>query len=115
GGTDVLAEGLKLSGPTSDTLEVVLRSGAAQINGTVTDAKNQAVAAIEAVLVPAERNRFDLYKTAVTDQNGRFSITGIRPGEYLLFSWDGVDPFRYFDEDFLKRFNAEGKPAHVSE
>ena len=54
------------------------------------------------------------YKTAVTDQNGHFTMTGIATGEYTLFSWDAMEPFAYMDPDFLKRYESQGRSVNVS-
>ena len=42
-------------------------------------------------------------------------MMGITPGDYKLFSWDGLDPFRYMDPDFISKFESNGTPVHVDE
>jgi hypothetical protein len=34
------------------------------------------------------RNVKELFESAITDQNGKFSINSIAPGDYKVFSWD---------------------------
>ena len=115
GGTDILTDVFKFSGSTSGTLDVVVSSGTGQVNGGVIDGRNRPVPNILAVLVPMQRNRADLYRIAKTDQNGRFAMMGITPGDYKLFSWDGLEPFRYMDPDFISKFESDGTPVHVDE
>src|SRR5262249_38641140 len=115
GGTDMLTDIFKFSGSTSGTLDVVVSSGAAQLNGGVIDGRNRPVPNILAVLVPMQRNRTDLYRVAETDQNGRFAMMGITPGDYNLFSWEGIETFRYMDPDFISKFQSDGTPVHVGE
>ena len=115
GGTDILTDVFKFSGSTSGTLDVVVSSGTAQVNGGVIDGRNRPVPNILAVLVPMQRNRADLYRIAETDQKGRFAMMGITPGDYKLFSWDGLEPFRYMDPDFISKFESNGTPVHVDE
>ena len=114
-GTDILSDVFKFSGSASGRLDIVVSSGAAQINGAVTNAKGLPVPGVQAILVPVQRNRPDLYRMADTDQNGRFTMTGITPGEYRLFSWEAIEPYRYLDPDFLKRFESDGRAIHIAE
>jgi hypothetical protein len=73
GAEDLLSKPFRFSGPGSGTFEVIFRSGAAQVSGIVTDAQSQTGRGITVVLIPAQRNRGDLYRTSQTDQNGSFS------------------------------------------
>jgi hypothetical protein len=97
----------------ASSLNVVLQRGTGAIRGTVRDAKSQA-AGVEVVLVPEQRRRLDLYKTAITDKSGRFTIPEIPPGSYRLFSWEGIDPNAYYDPDVLTRDEARGVPVRVA-
>jgi hypothetical protein len=103
-------------GPDPPTLDIVLSPNVSQIEGIVTDAKMQPVGGVQAVLIPdSNRDRLDLYKTATTDQAGRFKITSVAPGEFKIFSWETLDGNQYFDPDFLRRSEAAGKPVRVTE
>jgi hypothetical protein len=115
---DVLNQPLKLSGPVPGGagLEVVISPNVGQISGMVTDERLQPVAGVLAVLVPDKnRDRPEHFKSAMTDQNGRFSITGIVPGDYKLFSWESLETYGYFDPELLKRTEPLGKLVHVAE
>jgi protocatechuate 3,4-dioxygenase beta subunit len=115
---DALNEPLLISGPTSETrnLDIVLSSKAGQIDGTLVDEKSRPLPGLQAVLVPDQsRHRIDLYKTAVTDQSGHFTIHGITPGEYKIFAWEAMEPFAYFDSDFVRQSEQKGKPVSISE
>src|SRR5207244_12135551 len=105
----------KITRSTSGTRDVVMRSCTGQVNVCVIDDRNRPVPNILAVLVPKQRNRADLYRIAKTDQNCRFAMMGLTPGDYKLFSWDGLEPFRYMDPDFISKFESDGTPVHVDE
>jgi len=62
-----------------------------------------------------KRDRADLYKSGVPDQNGHFSIAGITPCNCKVFAWDGLEPYRYFDPDFMKNYETKGKSILVGE
>jgi hypothetical protein len=97
-------------------LDVVLSSGAAQIEGTVVDARSQPVPSLQAVLIPdQDRSRTELIKSAVTDQNGRFTLRGVSPGNYKIFAWEGLESNAYFDPEVLRQYEQQGKAVRVGE
>jgi protocatechuate 3,4-dioxygenase beta subunit len=115
GRTDVL-NGLTLSGPVSESLELILGTTSGEIDGTVLDSDRHPVRGAQVVLIPnRERSRSDLYRTATTDQNGRFTIRTIVPGEYKVFAWEDLEPYAYNDADFLRKYEELGAPVAVSE
>jgi hypothetical protein len=114
-GRDVLGEALKFSDSASGALDVVLSDGAAQLSGTVTDARNLPVQGVQAVLVPSKRTHLDAYKYVVTDQSGRFTLAGVTPGDYKLFSWETLEPYQFLDPDFMKPFESLGRSIRINE
>lgn len=115
GGVDVLTDVFRFSGSTSATMDIVLSARAAQLTGGVLDGANRPAAGVLAILVPMQRNRTDLFRFAVTDPNGRFGMTGITPGDYKLFGWNGHEPYRFQDPNFISKFETDGTPVHVDE
>jgi hypothetical protein len=113
---DVLHQPLVVSNTEPGPLEVVISLNAGQIEGTVLDDQSQPVPGVQTVLIPDRlRERFETYKTAVTDSNGHFIIRGIEPGEYRVFAWEAIEEYAYFDPDILRAFEQQGKPVSVSE
>ncbi len=102
---------------TQATLEVTISSRGAQVQGTVKDLDGLPVAGVWVVLVPGEprRSEFHLFKQTMTDQHGRYSIRGIAPGDYKLFSWEEVEPNAWEDPDFLKPFEPKGQSISLQE
>ena len=66
-------------------------------------------------MVPAARNRIDLYKTASTDQYGRFTFSNVAPGDYRVFAWEDIPPGVYMDVAYVARFEDRGIAAHVKQ
>ena len=103
-------------------LEITLSSRAAQVSGVVLNSDSLPAAGVTVVLIPevARRSYKEYYKSATTDQNGKFSITGIAPGDYRLFSWESVEGNEWSDADWfdavwLKPFEAKGESIHLGE
>ncbi len=117
GQADALDQPLAISGPVSGTLTILLSPAAGRIEGTVVDGRGQGVPGVQAVLVPAQRLRwrFDLFRTATTDGAGKFSLGGIPPGSYSLFSWEALESFAYFDEDVLRQSDGSGETVRITE
>jgi Carboxypeptidase regulatory-like domain len=115
GQVDVRNE-LSITGPVSAPIEVVLSGNAAQLEGTVIDKDRKPVANAQAVLIPDDRReRAAANKTAVSDQNGRFTMQTILPGNYKLFAWEDIEPYAYLDPDFLRKYEELSIPVSVSE
>ncbi|PYS16388.1 MAG: hypothetical protein DMG15_02365 [Acidobacteria bacterium] len=113
-GDDVLT-GIHVSGPASEDLEVVVGTDIAQFNGTVVDQDRKPASGVAVVLIPdRQRDRRDLYRTVRTDQNGRFGLLPVVPGEYKLFAWEVLEGSQYMDSDFLRKYEQLGTPVTVS-
>jgi protocatechuate 3,4-dioxygenase beta subunit len=113
--TDVL-QGISIGDRVDSVLDVVLGQNGGQLDGTVTGADLKPVSGVKAVLVPERlRNRLDLYKTAITNQDGRFTIRGLTPGDYRLLAWEDIEPFAYFDAEVIRQYEALGKPVRIQD
>ena len=91
-------------------VEVTIASPGGIAEGTVHDARNQPAAGSVVVLIPAPdlRNDTSRFKSAAADQNGRFSIHGIAPGDYNVLAWKSVDRDAWLDAEFLARYLSSG-------
>jgi Polysaccharide lyase family 4, domain II len=83
----------------------------------VLNGEQQAAPGATVVLVPEPklRDRQDAYKTATSDQNGRFSLKNIGPGDYKLFAWEDIEPGIYMDADFLRPVEDRGHSIGIHE
>jgi sarcosine oxidase gamma subunit len=113
---DILNDPLVITGPLRGNLSVVLSSGAAQIDGTVIDARLQPVAALQTVLIPdRNRDRTDLVRYGMTDHTGKFTLRGVPPGNYKIYAWESIEPNAFFDPQVLQQFETQGKAIRVEE
>jgi len=95
-------------------LDVVIALNGGIVEGVVSDRQGPAANAM-VVLVPAARNRFDLYKAVNSDGNGRFRIQAIPPGDYKVFSWEYVEDGAWYDSAFLNTRESGGRAILITE
>ena len=115
GTRDILRDGLDTRAGTPEPLEIMIGTTNSVVEGTVSDEGRPAVG-IQVVLVPSDRRmRIDLFRTAITDQAGRYVFKGVAPGDYKLFAWEDIEPFGYFDPAFLEKHETAGTPIHVEQ
>jgi 5-hydroxyisourate hydrolase-like protein (transthyretin family) len=114
---DVLNAGLQLDRQPETALEIVIGTDTVTLDGRVLDNKQQPVPGISVVMVPdsARRLRSDAFKTASTDELGRFRFTGAAPGEYTLLAWEDIEKDAWLDPDFLRMYEDRGKSIHLNE
>jgi hypothetical protein len=117
GRIDVLKEPLRIAGPVTDSLEIVVGTASGALDGLVLNSENIAVAAVTAVLIPDsdERTRLDLYRVASTDAFGRFHLSNIAPGNYTLFAWSDVADGIWTEQEFLRSLEGLGTPVRIPE
>jgi hypothetical protein len=98
-------------------LEVTVSSKGARVRGSVVDVDNLPAVGIWVALLPDEAHRGArrLYKSAATDQYGRFELHGIAPGDYKLFSWEEAESGAWEDPEFLKPFEQKGEKISLQD
>jgi hypothetical protein len=118
GEQEVLESGFTVeSGGGPGALEVVLSASAGQVGGVVLDEDEKPLAGATVVLLPEpERRKYEhLIKTTTCDQNGRFTLEGISPGEYKLFAWKEVETGAWQDPDFMTPIEKHGEEVTIRE
>jgi hypothetical protein len=116
GGRDVNESGITVDGGIV-TLDLVISANGGVVEGVVVDRKGEPVANAVVVAVPEARmrSRIDHYHKTVADQTGRFSLRGLRPGDYTVFAWENVEGEAFYNPDFLKLYEGQGSAMHISE
>jgi hypothetical protein len=117
GPTDVLESGLHVTNETEGPLEISLAANGGTVSGSVINARRELVANATVVLVPdfPRREQASLYKVVFSDPTGRFSINGVTPGGYRIFSWESVADGAWQDSRFLQVYETRGSAVRVSE
>jgi hypothetical protein len=115
GSADVLDGGLHITGIPRDPLEIVIGADAGRLTGTVVNTRQEPLANIKVAVVPGapDRHRNDLYKSATTDQSGRFRIQGLAAGSYIVFAWEEVEDGAWQDPDFIRGYESRGMSIRI--
>lgn len=103
-GRDVQASGLKITETEPRTLEVLVSDKGASIEGTALDMEKKPFPNAEVLAVPSDpklRKRLDLIQKTTADQQGRFKLRGIRPGEYIAMALEEAEEQPFLEDRFL--------------
>jgi hypothetical protein len=115
---DALESGLDLTRGAAGSLQIVVSGKAAQVEGAVTNEKQEPVAGSTVVLLPTSekrREQFQFHKTVNTDQHGHFILKGLEPGEYKLFAWEDIENGAWMDPEVLRPAESKGKTITLRE
>jgi hypothetical protein len=94
---------------------MTLATNSGAIFGRVLDDTDGADLPIRMVIVPdpARRKRLDLFNPVEVSATGRFSLSGIPPGDYKLFAWAHVEIGAWLDPEFMRAYEERGTPVHI--
>lgn len=117
GQQDMTETGVDLTEGVPEDLTITVSPNGGMIEGSVQNAKGEPASDVLVTLIPdaSHRSILWLFKTAETDQNGHFTIRGVRPGEYKIFAWEMVESGAYQDPDFLKSYESVGETVSIKE
>ena len=107
-------DGLEISAAGAAKLEIKLRPGAAQVEGTVQDAEGKPVSGSSVALIPKSKN-YLLYQFSAADQKGAFNIKNVTPDDYLLLAVEDSEMGAYYDPEFVKLYESKGERLTLKE
>jgi protocatechuate 3,4-dioxygenase beta subunit len=112
-GADVIDSGIEFK-PNRNVrgLEVELTNKVSVVTGLVTTGRSEASRDYTAIAFPQDSDRWKdtnsrYIRTGRPDQDGRFKISGLPSGEYLLIAVDHINPGESSDPDFLERIRTK--------
>ena len=114
GTTDIVEDGVDLTGGVTGSLQIVLSLAGGQVEGTVQGADDQPLSGATVALIPVSK-RPSFYRENISDQHGAFSFKGIKPGDYEVLAWEEIEQGAYQDPEFLKPFESKAEAVSVKE
>jgi protocatechuate 3,4-dioxygenase beta subunit len=116
-GADLLNGPVRLDSAPKGLLDIIVSPASGILEVTVIDEKRQPVFRVPVVLVPDQplRERFDLYRSASTDESGRVRFDGIVPGDYKVFAWEDVESGAWQNPDFLSSYERRATTVRIRE
>lgn len=100
------------------TMCIVLSAAAAHVAGRVQDEGGKAMAGVTVSVWPKTPDPGRINGGAQrtnTDQNGRFRLTGLPPGEYLIAAWEELEQGLAESSEFLALFSSSAKTITLQE
>jgi hypothetical protein len=115
-GTDITDTGLDFKeGGAVSGLEIVLTQRATELSGGVQDANARPVTDYVIVAFSTDSARWGFQsrfiRSARPNQNGRFSIKGLPPDDYIVVALDYLEPGEESDPEQLEQWKTRGTPV----
>jgi protocatechuate 3,4-dioxygenase beta subunit len=119
-GIDVTDSGIEFRANEDITdIELELTNRVTDLSGLVTNGRGAAVKDYSVVVFAQDRDKWTAnsryLRTGRPDQDGRFKITGLPPGEYLIVAIDYVDPNEWTEPDYLERVRSKATSVTIGE
>jgi protocatechuate 3,4-dioxygenase beta subunit len=119
-GSDVTDSGLEIRPSENLTdLEVELTNRVTDVSGLVTNPKGEALKDYSVIVFPQDREKWTpnsrYVKSSRPDQDGRFKVSAIPPGEYYVIALDYVDSNDWNDPQFLDSIRGRASRFSLSE
>ncbi len=112
GGVDVTDDGIEFKrGAVMRDIEVELTNRLSSISGLVTNERGAPARDYTAVLFTQDSNRWKAssryIRVARPDQDGRFTVTALPPGDYYASAIEAIEPGAWTDPEFLQRVRTQ--------
>jgi hypothetical protein len=116
-GKDLLSGPVRIDAPPAGRIDVVISGNIGHLEAVVLNDKRDPAAGVTVVLVPDAplRQRFDVYRSALTDREGRVRFENVVPGSYKVFAWEDVEDGSWMSPEFLRPYESRGRPVRINE
>ena len=117
GGADILNSVVRIDAGNANPIDVRLKPNLSTLAVTVSDDRNTPLESVQVVLVPEHpnRQRLEVYETAVTDPSGQARLRNVEPGQYRVFAWESLESGKWQDADFIQRYEHLGTAVRIGE
>jgi hypothetical protein len=91
----------------AEPMTIVVATDAGKVSGTVKSASGDPVASMVAIVPSATPFRFSAVRNGNSDEKGRFTVTGVPPGDYQVFAVEELDMSAIASPDYRKALQAK--------
>jgi hypothetical protein len=119
-GVDVTDSGIdfKANEDISD-VELEITNRVTDLSGLVTNSRGEPVKDYAIAVFPQDRDKWTpgsrYFRSGRPDQDGRFKLTSLVPGEYFVIALDYMDASEWTDPEFLERIRTKATKLSISE
>jgi hypothetical protein len=119
-GQDIIDSGYEFrANENISDLEVELTNRETTLSGLVTNDRGAAVKDYAVVVFPHDREKWTAgmrhLKTGRPDQDGRFKVSGLPPGDYYAIALDYVDSAEWTEPDYLEQIRSKASTVSLNE
>jgi protocatechuate 3,4-dioxygenase beta subunit len=117
-GVDVTDELELRAGESITDVDVELTNRLTDLSGLVTTAKGERVRDYSVVVFPRDRDKWTIsryLRLSRPDQDGRYKVNGLPPGDYYVLALDYVDSTEWSDAAFLDGVRTKATPFTLGE
>jgi hypothetical protein len=116
GSTSAYDEGFTVTDRPGDSIQVMLTSPGAKIEGIVRGANQEPLPSVLAVLIPEASKRQDTtrFKSVASDKDGKFVLRGIPPGTYRMFALDNFPNNSWRNAEFMQKYEPKGQTVSLA-
>lgn len=118
--TDVTDTGFEIRASEDiGDVEVELTNRPTDLSGVVSNAKGEPVKDYSVIVFPQDRDKWTpnsrYMRTSRPDQDGRYKVSGVPPGAYLVIALDYLDQNEWNDPEFLEKIRSKATTFSVNE
>jgi hypothetical protein len=119
-GVDVTDSGIEFRANENVTdLELELTNRVTDLSGVVTNSKGEALKDYSVVVFAQDRDRWmpgsRYLRSGRPDQDGRFKLSGLPPGEYYVIALDYLDQDAWTEPEYLERVRNRATSVSINE
>ena len=100
-------------------LEVELTNRVTDLSGVVTNSKGEALKDYSVIVFPQDRDKWmpgsRYVRSGRPDQEGRFKLSGLPPGQYHVLALDYLDQDSWTESEFLERVRNRATSVTINE
>jgi len=118
-GREVTDQPIEVKGDNVTGLNVIFTDKISSVKGTVRDARGNPAGDVAVIVFPADERLWlpqsRQIVTSRTDSAGRYELSAVPPGEYLIVAPEDVEQGEWFDPSYLDQIRSRATKIRIEE